>query len=543
MDFNAYFNSVLKNGFSFLNVSIATTPDNDISKRYISNSDNVIIDHDEHGNTDEEVSSYVATSDDGGSLFMRNVTNISAEFKGSSSAQIKLIDVLSANIKTNSGDDFIEVQQKSTASPSATHTINTGDGNNFISLMTTSPGYNTVKIITGSGNDRIVSTGHSNDIIRSGAGRDLIMAGYGHNLIDGQEGWDTIIFDGNYNDYTINWTDEHTLTVTDTNGNQTEATNVEELVFADQTYILPYQQLVQLDAFEQFYNYFETYYNATYDNEDNTDINIWQSYDVSTITTQNTQSLTVDDWSQEETYADTVISEINTYNDQDDFSQYQELDTLDLQKGTDPQLQDFIRDHLPFDPRDVLSQILSRGPDNAPLFGSEENDQIFGTDGNDHIFGGAGHDLLVGGKGNDLFIGDKGNDIMLGGDGIDTAFFFGMSSDFKFDFEHGTMTDKNGEHGIDFLKSIERLIFLDAVYKITNNDQVELIDSNPFKLLENFDGPHLEVIGLPPLPPADETLPPPTMPSAAEIEKNLMRAYESLSQPDGYLNGPPGVDI
>ncbi len=541
MDFNAYFNSVLKNGFSFLDLNLPTSTENDITKRYISNSENIVIKHafSEQSGTDEH---YIITGDNGGSVTLHNVARISTEFQGTAPSHINLTNVSSADIYTNAGSDIVEIQQKMPSIHPVSHTINAGDGNNFISLTTSYPNYSTIKITTGFGNDRILSTGYSNDIILSGAGQDMIMAGRGHDFVDAQDGWDSIIFDGNFNDYTIHWTENQSTTITDAEGNSVETVNVEELIFADQTFILPYQQLVQLDEFDQLYNYFSTYYATTNDEESN--LPTWQSYDISSVSSQSSQSFTIADWSTADLYADNISTEIECYDNQFDFSIYEEIDHFAFEGRPDSQLHDFIRDHLPFDPRDALTQMFEHAQAGQRFLGSEQNDQILGTYGNDRLFGGDGHDFMAGGKGNDLFIGDKGNDIMLGGEGIDTAFFLGMSSDFQFDFEHGTMTDKNGEHGIDFLKSIERLIFLDAVYKITTDNQVELVDQNPFKLLESVDTPHLEIIGLPPRPPIpnnlEQTLPHPT---AAEIEANLMRAYESMSQPDDHLAKPPGVDI
>jgi len=543
MDFNTYFNSVLKNGFSFLDLKLPTSTESDVTERYISNSENIVIKHGlrEQPNTDEH---YLIIGDNGGSLILRDVAKISAEFQGAAPAHINLTNVASANIHTSDGNDTFEIQQKTSSSQSISHTINAGDGNNFISLTTAYPNYGTIKIITGFGNDRILSTGYSNDIILSGAGQDMIMAGRGHDFIDAQDGWDSVIFDGNFNDYTIHWTEDQSTTITDAEGNFVETVNVEELIFADQTFILPYQQLVQLDGFDPLYNYFNIYDTTTNDDDEN-NLTTWQSYDISYISSQTSQSFTVDDWSNADLYADNISGEIERYDSQTDLSSYEEIDHFDFENRMDNQLHDFIRDHLPFDPRDALFQMFGNAQPEQKFLGSKQNDQILGTSENDHLFGGAGHDFMAGGKGNDLFIGDKGNDIMLGGEGIDTAFFFGMSSDFRFDFEHGTMTDKNGEHGIDFLKSIERLIFLDAVYKITANDQVELVDHNPFKLLESVEAPHLEIIGLPsrlPIPESFEQAPPPR-PTAAEIEESLMRAYESIPQPDDHLAKPPGLDI
>ncbi|WPF87483.1 ExeM/NucH family extracellular endonuclease [Cyanobacterium aponinum AL20118] len=115
--------------------------------------------------------------------------------------------------------------------------ITTGNGNNVINLgngnnqVTTGDGDD--DITTGSGSDRINPAG-GNNIVNAGAGDDVII-GSGqngvNNQIDGGEGFDTVIYDGAFNEFSI--TVENSVVTVGTNTDT--LTNVEQIQFSDRT--------------------------------------------------------------------------------------------------------------------------------------------------------------------------------------------------------------------------------------------------------------------------------------------------------------------
>lgn len=79
-------------------------------------------------------------------------------------------------------------------------------------------------------------------------------------------------------------------------------------------------------------------------------------------------------------------------------------------------------------------------------------------------YGGSGNETLLGGAGSERFMGQGGNDAIDGGAGIDTALLRNARSSYTIvaDGPGYTITDKTGLDGVDVLRNIERLHFLDA---------------------------------------------------------------------------------
>jgi len=553
MDFNSYFGSLLKSGFSFLNVSHADDASNsDVTRHYISNSDNISVEFQDENALLERPALY-AESDTGGVLATQSISNIIAVLKGNENASVRLIDTINVKIQTGNGDDFIELTDVHKEAAIIANEIFVGNGENLVSLSSNAQGFAKFHIVSGNGNDRLISSGYSHDFIITGAGKDMIMSGRGRDYIDAQDGWDKVLFEGPLEDYQIELLDNQEVMITSKEDENSEAklVNVEELVFSDQSYIFPYQELVQLDGFDQFFDYFSAYQTSNISWNSSYETNDWVYSEF--ITTDNENDLIsfyIDDWTEETDTANVIVDQVSAYDAQHSDAQYEEIDFIDIDTTTQEQLRAFIEDSIPFDLMSAIREKHAHGHNPLKLLGTGKDDFLLGGDFNDHLFGGAGHDILIGGRGDDMFIGDTGNDVILGGEGIDSAFFLGMSSDFSFDVERGIMTDRNGEHGIDFLKSVERLIFLDAVYKVTNDFRVELMDENPFEVLEaSHREPGLEIIGLPPRPPKEfvekleaEGVTPPPPQTATEIEEHLMKAYESVVS-HFENNQTPGVDI
>jgi len=78
---------------------------------------------------------------------------------------------------------------------------------------------------------------------------------------------------------------------------------------------------------------------------------------------------------------------------------------------------DSIRIDVPGNTR--LRTVLSGGPGDDSIVGSEGVDRIFGGDGDDSLLGNAGRDHVYGGKGDDSLAGGAGNDAIYGQDGDD----------------------------------------------------------------------------------------------------------------------------
>lgn len=92
--------------------------------------------------------------------------------------------------------------------------------------------------------------------------------------------------------------------------------------------------------------------------------------------------------------------------------------------------------------------LISGGPGNDVIDGSNDPDEIHGEDGDDTLYGHGGDDLLFGGNGDDVLFGGAGDDTLDGGAGNDTlwtgsgnntiVFRDGYGSDVVMDFTPGS---------------------------------------------------------------------------------------------------------
>jgi Ca2+-binding RTX toxin-like protein len=92
----------------------------------------------------------------------------------------------------------------------------------------------------------------------------------------------------------------------------------------------------------------------------------------------------------------------------------------------------------------------------------EGDDVITAGSQSDYLNGGAGDDILDGGAGNDIFVGGIGNDHIIGGGGNDTYIttltsYFTIESADRFG-NYVTITDLNGDQGLDILENITTLV-------------------------------------------------------------------------------------
>ncbi|WP_281277537.1 Ig-like domain-containing protein [Hankyongella ginsenosidimutans] len=118
------------------------------------------------------------------------------------------------------------------------------------------------------------------------------------------------------------------------------------------------------------------------------------------------------------------------------------------------------------DQRDTLLGDIN----NNLLTGRGGNDRLEGDSGNDTLLGDSGDDLLAGGPGNDLLDGGQGNDQIDGGGNQDTARYLGNVTDYSFDrvSDSFVVTALNSDEGVDTLTSIERILFGDTQFTLTD---------------------------------------------------------------------------
>lgn len=112
------------------------------------------------------------------------------------------------------------------------------------------------------------------------------------------------------------------------------------------------------------------------------------------------------------------------------------------------------------------------------------------SDHNDQFIGGAGDDLFDASSGDDTLQGNAGNDTINGQDGIDTAVYSGNYAEYSVETVPGGLqvTDINGgEEGVDFLRNINRIQFLDQTRDYVVAGQL-LIGTEAPDTLEAGDG-------------------------------------------------------
>jgi Ca2+-binding RTX toxin-like protein len=102
--------------------------------------------------------------------------------------------------------------------------LNGGDGNDTLN------GYGSGDNLNGNGGNDILNGGTGNDNLNGGSGNDILNGGTGNDNINGGSGYDTAIFSGNRNSYTI---DLINGIITGTDGSDL-FTDIERLQFSDQ---------------------------------------------------------------------------------------------------------------------------------------------------------------------------------------------------------------------------------------------------------------------------------------------------------------------
>lgn len=158
---------------------------------------------------------------------------------------------------------------------------------------------------------------------------------------------------------------------------------------------------------------------------------------------------------------------------------------------------------------------LAAGTTIETVFGGDGADILTGDGLANRLFGGRGNDILAGGGGDDWLEGGAGDDWLDGGEGFDTAGFAMAWTNASHSWDDGTLVLTLGELGTDRLSGIERLVFSDRAFLVSD-------------LL-----PAPVTLSLPPPPP------PPSPPPPAPLLATLLL---SNGNPGAGLSVTQGVD-
>ncbi len=129
----------------------------------------------------------------------------------------------------------------------------------------------------------------------------------------------------------------------------------------------------------------------------------------------------------------------------------------------------------------------------ATFTGTTGDDFLVGASTDDVLDGKAGHDILNGGDGNDTLTGGAGNDVLIGGTGNDVAVFTGTLTDYRVDYNPGTLgftiADKTQTRDdTDQLSSIENFQFADGTRSVAQMQAIAQDKAAPL-LLSVVPGP------------------------------------------------------
>ena len=153
------------------------------------------------GNTNGETLN--AFSDENAQLSTRGYRDVTVFLGGNGSSQIHLAGIHSALVRTQEGDDYIqlEVGEGIKGKPSVHVYANAGNDTVILtSHMVLDASY---RIVAGSGNDQLISRGRSKDFLNGGEGDDYFEPGFGSDVIIGGPGFDEVVLDRKMSDYSI----------------------------------------------------------------------------------------------------------------------------------------------------------------------------------------------------------------------------------------------------------------------------------------------------------------------------------------------------
>lgn len=447
----------------------------------------------------------VETSEDHGALSVSsahaakvasgNYQNITVSLGGDENSEVILKDISNALVRTQAGDDYIDIVSNAGLREKSQIHMFANQGNDMVVLYSNAFYNVSYQLYGGEGDDRLISSGRSRVLFNGGEGDDIIIPGEGHNMILGGEGNDEVVFFQNQSNYDIREIKKDHLEVvsSDLDGNGESfysLMGVELLRFKDGTLDVSQGLLYQNAAEDSIYNKLS-----------------WSGF--SFADNEGASSFSLRDILKH-------FNVIDTYGDQrhdpqivdmqplSNLVQETDVETKGLQQDNSKEMNNIVPEPKPkgmgqedmpahkgieeqeealsvfnLQDEDGFANIVQGTKSSEILTGSWEKDLLLGDDGDDFIFGGGGADVLIGGDGNDHLEGSYGDDVIIGGEGEDTAFYWGFASEFELDLTHHSILDLLDDYGQDQLVSIEKIGFIDATYRI-NADGVEKIDNGVY---------------------------------------------------------------
>ncbi|WP_417840945.1 hypothetical protein [Terasakiella sp.] len=447
----------------------------------------------------------VETNEDEGSLSVYsaqaakcaggNYKDITVFLGSDKNSEVILKDVPNALVRTQAGDDYIDIVSNAGLREKSQIHVFANQGNDMVVLYSNAFYNVSYRLYGGDGDDRLISSGRSHVLFNGGEGDDTIIPGDGNNMIVGGEGIDEVVFFQNQSHYDIREIKKGHLEVvsSDLDGNGESAYSlmgVELLRFKDGVLDVSQGLLYQNAAEDNIYNKLSWSGFSFSDNEVTPSLSlrdIFAHLNVIDVENEQRHDPQIVDFHplpgsgdgahvkveglEQEFPKDLPIPEAEQkVDDQQDMPAHKGME------GQEGSLSVFnLQDE------DGFANIVQGTKISESLTGSWEKELLLGDDGDDRLYGWGGDDVLIGGDGNDHLEGSYGDDIIVGGEGEDTAFYWGFASEFELDLTHHSILDLLDDYGQDQLVSIEKIGFIDATYRLSA-DGVEKIDNGLYNI-------------------------------------------------------------
>ncbi len=451
----------------------------------------------------------VETSENDGSLSVNsahaakvaggNYKKITVFLGGDENSEVILKDIPNALVRTQNGDDYIDIVSNAGIREKSQIHVFANQGNDMIVLYSNAFYNVSYRLYGGDGDDRLISSGRSHVLFDGGQGDDTIIPGDGNNMILGGEGTDEVVFFQNQSSYDIREIKKGHLELVgyDLDGNGESVYSlmgVELLRFKDGTLDVSQGLLYQNAAEDSIYNKLSWRSFSFADDAGASSLtfrDILKHFNIiETDSPQRHDPQIVDMQTLSNPVQETGI-EIKDLQPEDS-KEINHIISVPETKPKGMDLEDMPAQKGIGGQEDVLSvfnlqnegsftKVVEGTKASEMLTGSWETDLLLGDDGDDFLFGGGGSDVLIGGEGNDHLEGGYGDDVIIGGEGEDTAFYWGFASEFELDLTHHSILDLLDDYGKDQLVSIEKIGFIDATYRI-NAEGAEKIDNGIFDI-------------------------------------------------------------
>ncbi|MBN9319339.1 MAG: hypothetical protein J0I28_06610, partial [Caulobacterales bacterium] len=355
-------------------------------------------------------------------------------------------------------------------------------GSEFNDTLTLATQSTAIAVDGGAGNDVIVAGGSVVNAL-GGAGDDRFVSGSANDTFDGGAGTDAAAYSGARANYTIVRSSSGYVTVSGAEGADS-LTNVEQLVFADQTVVVSSLELMGTEGTDYISGAAVADIVRGLGGGDQ-------------INGQGGDDLLDGgagiDWLWGDAGADRLLGGAG-----DDMLDGGDGDDVliggvgddNLSGGAGFDIAEFTGNRADYEIANLGSgTIRVQGPDgidrltrieqikfadqtvdatNLPLTGGSGNDTIYGSEGPDTIQGLGGADNLNGNDGDDLLIGGAGNDSLDGGAGTNTAEFSGPLSSYTIRRSGGNFGSVTGPDGVDSFVRVAILKFADTVVMVAD---------------------------------------------------------------------------